>query len=154
MAPTSATGSSGFSLVELLVVLVVLGLLGTSVLLTVPSTREGVHAPAEQLAAHLLRAREEALLGNRATAVRVDAHGWRFEQRGWDGWQALATPPLQPRSFPESVAPELPAPDAAVRFAFDATGGATPAELRLRGPDASLRLELSANGEVALHALR
>ena len=68
--------------------------------------------------------------------------------------QALAQAPLQPRRFPDAVAPALPAPDAAVRFEFDATGGAVPAELQLRGPDASLRLAVSANGEVQLHALR
>ena len=99
--PTSATGSNrraaGFSLVELLVVVAMLGLLGGAVLLTLPPDAARAADQADRLAAHLARAREEAVLANRAVAVRVDAGGYRFEQRREGRWQALDEGDLRQR---------------------------------------------------------
>ena len=155
MARTSATGTErGFSLVELLVVVTVLGLLGGAVLLTLPGGGARLGEQADQLSAHLQRAREEAVLGNRAVAVRVDAAGYRFERRGWEGWQVLAEAPLHARRFPDGVEADLRGRELMARFEFDATGAAAPADVVLRGPDAALRLALLASGEVQVNAAR
>lgn len=155
MARTSATGTErGFSLVELLVVLTVLGLLGGAVLLTIPGGGARLGDQAHQLSAHLQRAREEAVLGNRAIAVRVDAAGYRFERRGWEGWQVLAEAPLHARRFPDGVQAAFRGRETVARFEFDATGAAAPVDVVLRGPDAALRLALLASGEVRVHAAR
>ncbi|HEX5694250.1 MAG TPA: GspH/FimT family protein [Arenimonas sp.] len=155
MARTSATGTErGFSLVELLVVLTVFGLLGAAVLLTVPGGGARLGDQADQLSAHLQRAREEAVLGNRAIALRVDAGGYRFERRGWEGWQVLAAAPLHARQFPDGVRADFAGRDQVARFEFDATGAAVPAEVVLRGGDAALRLALQPSGEVRIDAAR
>ncbi|MBW8310856.1 MAG: GspH/FimT family protein [Rhizobium sp.] len=157
MAPTSATGNkraAGFSLVELLVVLAVLGLLGGAVLLTAPAAGARVGDQADQLAAHLQRAREEAVLGNRAIALRVDAGGYRFLQRRLEGWTELSASPFQPREFPEGVAVRFPGDRGHARFEFDPLGTATPAALVLSGDGRALRITLDDTGEVAVHAAR
>lgn len=155
MARTSATGTErGFSLVELLVVVTVLGLLGAAVMLTVPGAGARLGDQADQLTAHLQRAREEAVLGNRAIAVRVDAGGYRFERRGWDGWQVLAEAPLHERRFPDGVQADFRGREQVARFEFDATGANVPAEVVLRGADKTLRLALLPSGEVQVHAAR
>lgn len=155
MARTSATGTErGFSLVELLVVVTVLGLLGGAVLLTVPGGGARLGDQADQLSAHLQRAREEAVLGNRAIALRVDAGGYRFERRGWDGWQVLEEAPLHARTFPDGVRADFRGRDQVSRFEFDATGAAAPADVVLRGGDAALWLALQTDGEVRIDAAR
>lgn len=158
MAPTSATGSSrraaGFSLVELLVVVAMIGLLGSAVLLTLPPTGTSAGDQAERLAAHLLRAREEAVLGNRAVAVRVGRDGYHFLKRDGGGWRELEAPPFHPRRFADGIRASVGGDAEVVRFEFDATGGGAPGDLRLDDGDGAVRLVLDETGEVALHAAR
>ena len=156
MARTSATGTerraAGFSLVELLVVLVVLGLLGAAVLLTVPGEGRRLDDQAGRLAAHLQRAREHAVLSNRAVALRVDAEGYRFYERRLEGWREIGVQPFQARSFPPGISARTEGREPVVRFEFDALGSAQPAAVQLRSDAGGRRISLDARGEVALHA--
>ena len=155
MARTSATGTErGFSLVELLVVVAMLGLLGGAVMLTLPATGARAIEQGEQLAVHLVRAREEAVLGNRAVAVRVDRAGYRFVQRNAGTWRPLEEPPFQPRRFADGIAASFRGNLDAARFEFDATGGNTAAEILLSDGASTIRLVLGVDGEVALHDAR
>lgn len=158
MTPTSATGSSrrpaGFSLVELLVVVAMIGLLGSAVLLTLPPTAPRAGEQGERLAAHLARAREEAVLGNRAVAVRVERDGYRFLKRQGGGWQALDAPPFHPRRFADGITASFRGNADVARFEFDATGGASATDVLLGDDAGKVRLVLDAAGEVALHAAR
>lgn len=136
----------GFTLVELLVVLALAGLLGAAVLLTVPGETQGFTREADRLAARLVRARQEAILGARAVVVTVDAGGHAVARRGPDGWVPLDVAPFAPVPWASGTAP-VPA-DTAMRFHFDPTGAAEPAVLGLAHGGVRIDIAVDVHGEV------
>jgi general secretion pathway protein H len=157
--PISATGTSrpsraGFTLVELLVVVVILGLAGAAVVLTLPDRRPSLAREGERLAAALVRARDEAVLSNRAAIVRLDSRGYSIESQD----------PREPerRSRNEAwtagdrvlitTADGVDAASAAV--ILDPTGVADPAIIRImrEGDQATVRVDQA--GEVTIDAAR
>ena len=153
MTRTSATGRarvrsgrSGFTLVELMVTVSVIGLAAGAVVLSMPDPRPAVGLEAEQFAARLSRAREEAILTNRPVAADVDASGYAFS--GFDG---AAWTPLNgvfvARAWGEGVA----APTDPLRIVFDPTGVADPARVRLTQASQSRTVTIDGAGEVSLH---
>ena len=157
MMRTSATGprdrrSPGFSLVELLVVLVIMGLVGSAVLLTVPSPGARLVAQAERLVAHVARAREEAILRNQPVALRVDATGYRFSVRRAGQWQALAQAPFGDRVFEDGIRAAFEGEETFERFEFDATGDTEGGSVSLVAFDEAWRVAVDGEGRLSVQA--
>ncbi|MEZ0470485.1 GspH/FimT family pseudopilin [Luteimonas salinilitoris] len=142
----------GFTLVELMVVLAIVGLLGAAVVLTAPARGSALAADADALAARLLRAQQEAILGTRAVRVRADTRGYAFSVQRFDGWQPLADAPFRPATWSDGVAPELPRGQEAIEFRFDPIGTAEPVEIVLLqdGRRAGVTVDATGGVEVAV----
>ena len=141
---------SGFTLVELLMVVAIMGLAAAAVVLSVPDPRPPVGDEAERFAARLVRAREEALLTNRAVAVEATAEGYAFSSFDGVQWSPLTDGPFGQEAWAEDTAarPEGQPADAPLRVVFDPTGVAEAASLTLsRGPRA-VTVAVDAAGEV------
>lgn len=145
-------GETGFTLVELLVVVLLIGLAAGTAVLALPDARDRVGDEAESLAARLVAARDLAIVSGRDTAVRIDGLGYRFEERGLDGWRPAKARPLQPREWRGGVVvrPEIDGGGAAIRF--DVTGMATPAVVTLQSGSARARVRVGLSGEVRVDA--
>ena len=159
MTPTSATGRSeptggarnrsGFTLVELLMTVAILGLAAGAVVLSVPDPRPSVAQDAERFAARLQRAREEAILSNRAVAVEVSTTGYGFSVFDGAVWSPLQEGPFRTEPRAEGVAVVLTDPP--LRLAFDPTGAADPAEIALSRDGRRIGVSVDGAGEVTLH---
>ncbi|MET4682217.1 GspH/FimT family pseudopilin [Brevundimonas faecalis] len=162
MTPTSATGRikaryrsprgerSGFTLVELLMVVAIMGLAAGAVVLAVPDPRPPVIHEAERFAARLVRAREEALLTNRAVAVEATATGYGFSSFDGVRWSPLTDGPFGPEDWAEDTAvrPEGQPADQPLRIVFDPTGAPDAAALTLSRGSRVVTVAVDAAGEV------
>ena len=72
-----------------MVTIAVIGLAAGAVVLSMPDPRPAVGLEAEQFAARLSRAREEAILTNRSVAADVDASGYGFSSVDGVEWTPL-----------------------------------------------------------------
>jgi general secretion pathway protein H len=144
----------GFTLVELLAVLAVVALAGSAVLLTQPDDGQQLLREGERLAARLQHAQEEAILGTRAIEVVAAAEGYRFNRQHFADWEPLRERPFGDIAWEQGTTPRLSRQLPQVRFDFDPTGIAEPAELVLQRGDASVRVAVDAAGQVRLDALR
>ena len=143
-----AAGSRGFTLVETMVVLLLIALFAAAVVLTLPGAG-GTWRATERFAAHLLHARDEAMLGMRPVRVVVDPHGYRFERQDWGRWQPLLDGPFEPVRWESGVRPVLDGDGGSVAFVFDLQGGAAGSSaLVLDGGNAQVRVEVDPDGEV------
>ncbi|OGN46949.1 MAG: type II secretion system protein GspH [Caulobacterales bacterium RIFCSPHIGHO2_12_FULL_68_13] len=153
MTRTSATGRArlqrrrtGFTLVELMVTVAVIGLAAGAVALSLPDPRPAVGLEAEQFAARLSRAREEAILTNRPVAADADTAGYGFSSFDGAVWTPLNGVFIA-RTWGEGVA----APADPVRIVFDPTGVADPARVRLTRDNQSRTVTVDGAGEVSIH---
>ena len=139
---------SGFTLVELLVTIAVVGLAAAAVVLVAPDPRPGVRDEAERLAARLVEARQEALLGARPTAVEFTADGYGFAHAEGALWRPLTDGPFGPELWDaETRAQVVPAEG---RVTFDPTGVAEGAEITLARDGRRVRVVVDAAGEVSV----
>lgn len=143
-------GEDGFTLVELMVVLAIVGLTTGAVLLTTTDGRPSVAREAERFGARLIRAREEAVLSNRAMEVAVSSSGYSFRARVGGGWRALSDAPFGPVDW---VADTAMVDETRVgRIAFDGTGTSTPAAILLTRGDRWTRVTVDSAGNVRVDA--
>lgn len=131
-------------------VVAIMGLAAGAVVLAVPDPRPPVGDEAERFAARLVRAREEALLTNRAVAVEATATGYAFSRFDGVEWSPLTDGPFGDELWAEDTAARADGQpvDAPLRIVFDPTGVADAAALTLsRGPRA-VTVAVDAAGEV------
>lgn len=140
---------AGFTLVELMVVLAVMGLLAGVAVWRWPGGGERVRSDAVALSSRIAAARDQAILSGRPLALEVDASGYRFIQRGREGWQPVAEPALRERRWSKGVRPGAGTPTA--RLGFDSVGlPDRPLDLALAGGTATAVVEIAADGEVSV----
>ena len=156
--PTSATGRAdrtgseeGFTLVELLIVLVLLGLMSAAVVLAFSETGGSLRDEAERFAARTRAAQERAILGARATSLRVTDVGYGFDQRVRGDWVPVQDRELADRRWAEGVSAR-PSTSGAARIIFDPTGLADPASVTLERGDDRLTVTIAPDGAVDVTA--
>lgn len=125
----------------------IIGLAAGAVVLSVPDPRPSVAADAERFAARLTRAREEAVLSNRAVAVEATAAGYGFTAFDGADWEALEEGPFGQERWSAGVSVSPAGP---TRVVFDPTGVAEPATLTLSRDGTSSRIEIDGAGEVTI----
>jgi general secretion pathway protein H len=129
-------------------VVAIIGLAAGAVVLSVPDPRPAVAADAERFAARLVRAREEAILGNRPVAVEATARGYDFSTFDGAEWTPLTDGPFGPEDWTEgsTVSPS----GAPVRVVFDPSGVADPAAAPVAGQRQGRRIGVDGAGEVRI----
>lgn len=151
---TSATGKAdrqaraGFTLVELMMVVAIIGLAAGAVVLSVPDPRPSVGMDAERFAARLVRAREEAILTNRAVAVDADAAGYAFTSFDGARWSPLIDGPFGPEAWTPDTT--VAARDGEPRVLFDPTGAAEPVTLAVSRDGQGVVVSVDGAGEVRI----
>lgn len=151
MTPTSATGRSrraGFTLVELLMTVAIIGVAAGAVVLSMPDPRPSVGEDAERFAARLQRAREEAILSNRAVAVEASAGGYAFAAFDGERWSPLQEGPFGRETWSDGVVAAPAEPP--LRVTFDPTGVAEPARLVVSRDGRSIAVMVDGAGEVSI----
>ena len=147
--PRLRSAEAGFTLVELMVVLAVMGLLAGAAVWRWPAGDGRVRADAMALSTRIAAARDQAILSGRPLALEVDAAGYRFVQRGDQGWQPVAEAALRERQWSRGVRPA--GAGAATRLGFDSVGLPDRAlGLTIAGGNASAVVEIAADGEVSV----
>jgi general secretion pathway protein H len=146
----AAGAAAGFTLVELMVVLAILALAGSAVALTLPGPGAALDRQAQRLGSHLVRAREEAILGTRMVELVAGPDGYRFGQQRFGGWQPLQEGPFAPVAWDEDVRPRFAHQPARASFRFDPVGGAQPQALVLDDGRRRLRVAVDGHGRVRI----
>lgn len=152
-ATAAPPAPAGFTLVELMVVLAILGLAGSAVALTLPDPGGRLDRQAERLGIHLVRAREEAILGTRMVELVAEPSGYRFGRQRFGGWQPLHEGPFAPVAWDAGVRPEFDHDPARTSFRFDPVGGAQPQALVLGDGMRRLRVAVDGHGRVRIDPL-
>jgi len=157
MTPTSATGSPrerarqarpGFTLVELMMTVAIIGLAAGAVVVSIPDPRPPVGVEAERFAARLTRAREEAVMTNRAVAVEATPGGYDFTTFDGERWLPLTQRPFGPERWSEGT--RMVADIDPARVVFDPTGVSDPAVVTLSRDQSLRRIRIDGAGEVTL----
>ncbi len=169
MTPTSATGKAspvgaqaasrraasvsatkrraGFTLVELMMTVAIMGLAAGAVVMTLPDPQPSVSEAADVFAARLMRAREEAVLANRPTAVEVTRAGYAFAAFDGARWSPLNEGPFRARPWDEAVSVDVDQP---LRIVFDPTGAAEPTRVTLSRDGRNRSVVVDGAGEVSI----
>ena len=125
----------------------IIGLAAGAVVLALPDPHASASQAAEQFAARLVRAREEAVLSNRPTAVETTRTGYGFSTYDGVRWSPLNEGPFKARQWDAAVRVELDRP---LRIVFDPTGAAEPARVVLSRDGHSRAVMVDGAGEVSI----
>jgi general secretion pathway protein H len=132
-----------------MVVLAVMGLLAGVAVWRWPEGSGRVRSDAMALSSRIAAARDQAILSGRPLALEVDAAGYRFVQRGDEGWQPVTEPALRERRWSRGVS--LGGAEVNARLGFDSVGLPDRAlDLTLTGSNARAVVEIAADGEVGI----
>jgi general secretion pathway protein H len=133
-----------------MVVVVIVGLMASVAVMAAPGRRT-LAAEAEQFAARLTRAQEEAVLTNRPVGVEVTARGYAFMTRAGPRWTALDDGPFEARAWSAGVAAAVGGGERGL-VSFDATGIAEPLTVTLTREAQRMRVSVDAAGNVRVDA--
>ncbi|MNH53328.1 Type II transport protein GspH [compost metagenome] len=133
-------------------VVAIVGLAAGAVVLAVPDPRPPVGDEAERFAARLVRAREEALLTNRAIAVEMTASGYDFSSFDGVRWTVLADGPFSEEKWAEDTVVRSGGRlgSGPLQVVFDPTGAAEPAVVILSRKGREMTVAVDAAGEVRI----
>lgn len=158
----AAFASAGFTLIEILVVVAIIGIATALAAANLfPSDEEKLRHESERLLAVLQLARDEASLGGRVIAVRLEGNELQFLERDMSDpgqWRASAAEGLASRTLPDGYTATLRvggarAADTAGKpqavVVFLPIGIAAPFELTLDGPAGRRRIAGDAIGNLA-----
>lgn len=137
----------GFTLVELMMTVAIMGLAAGAVVMALPDPQPSVSRAADAFAARLTRAREEAVLANRPTAVEVTRAGYAFAAFDGARWAPLNEGPFRARPWDEAVIVDVDQP---LRIVFDPTGAAEPAQVILSRDGRNRSVVVDGAGEVSI----
>ncbi len=153
--PISATGASeqGFTLIEMMVVLLLVGLASSMVLLNMPSGGARLADEAENLAARIQYAQQEAVLTNRSVEIVLAANDSSFRVQRRGRWVPLVAGPFKPRPWGEGLSVSLPGIAGRRAVRFDSSGATDPATIRMTGSGRSIDLVITRQGRVEIHDL-
>lgn len=144
----------GFSLLELMLVIAIAGMGTTAVLLTLPDGDAALHRQADTFAAHLKRAREQAILGGRSVRVAAEPAGYHFARLEHGRWSPLQEGPFGARNWTDGVTPLVERGNLQVGFSFDPTGMAEPQSLSLDNGRQRVDIRVARSGQIAVDAGR
>lgn len=123
----------------------IMGLAAGAVVMALPDPQPSVSQAADAFAARLSRAREEAVLANRPTAVEVTPAGYAFASYDGARWSPLNEGPFRARTWDEAVRVDVGRP---LRIVFDPAGAAEPAQVVLTRDGRSRTVIVDGAGEV------
>jgi len=144
---------AGFTLTELTVVLAIMGLLAGAVLVAAPSGSRSLVDEAERFGAHLIRAKDEAVLTGRTVEVHITGRGYGFDVRRAGARIALDAPPFRAADWDGETTAVVAGAGESSRIAFDPTGIASPTEVDLYRQNSRVRVSVDAGGSVRIDAL-
>lgn len=125
----------------------IIGLAAGAVVMALPDPRPSVAEAADAFAARLTRAREEAVLANRPTAVEVTRAGYAFAAHDGLRWSPLNEGPFKPRTWDAAVSVDIDRPR---RIVFDPTGAAEPSRITLSRDGRDRIVAVDGAGEVTV----
>ena len=140
-------GSRGFTLVELLVVLTIFGLMASAVVLALPGDASALTVDAERFAARAKAIHDKAIIGARATSIRVAANGYAFDERDGGRWRPIKDLPANQVAWKEGTQ-ALVGQSEVMRIVFDATGTAEPARVTLQRGDRRVAITIAHDGKI------
>jgi general secretion pathway protein H len=146
--PLRRSAEHGFTLVELMVVIAIMAVASGIVALNLPESQGRVRAEAEAMAAHMLAARDDAIVQSRDMGMWVTRDGYGIERRRRGLWQPVSERPFGPVRFRDGTTAAV-GTSGRERLVFDTTGAVdTPIQITIARPSGQATISVSADGTI------